>query len=99
MNSIADALVYATAHVFCRAAEDEDLENQDESAIGHIMAYLSEATPDEENVLAIAAKRALAEEQSLNSPQPEMITVLSKWMELLISRDWDGNDRVDEPSE
>jgi len=97
MNSIADALVYAATHISCRADEDED--NEDDSAIGHIMAYLSRATSDEEDALANAAKRALAEERSLNTPQQELIDHFSTWMEQLFGRDWDGNDRFNERSE
>jgi hypothetical protein len=105
MNSIADALVYAAAYIYCRATESEDsdedeyLDNEDDSAIDHIMAYLSQATPEEENALANAAERALAEEKSLNSPKEQMIVVLSKWMELMLDRDWDGNHRFIEGSE
>jgi hypothetical protein len=98
MRSIADALVYATAYISSRTAENEELQNEDDSAMGHVMAYLSDATPEEEDALANAAKRALAEEQSLLSPQQEMIDLFSRWMELIISRDWDGNDRSNEAS-
>lgn len=99
MNSIADALVYAVAYISCRVDEDEDLDNEDGSVVGHIMAYLDHATPDEEDALANAAKRALAEERSLNTPQQEMIDHFSTWMEQLFGRDWDGNDRFVESAE
>lgn len=99
MNSIADALVYAVAHLSCRDAENEDLDNEDDAALGHIMAYLSEVATDEEDALANAAKRALAEERSLITPRQEMIDHFSNWMELMFGRDWEGNDRFLEPSE
>ncbi len=99
MRSIADALVYATAYIGCRTAEDEELDDEDDSAIGHILAYLSDATPEEEDALANAAKRALSEEQSLISPQQEMIDLFSRWMELMLDRDWDGNGRCTAASE
>jgi len=94
MDSIADALVYAVTHINCRNAGDEDLANEDDSAVGHIMAYLSEATLGEKNALADAAKRALAEEQSLYTPRQEMIDHFATWMEDIFGRDWNGNDQI-----
>lgn len=94
MNSIADALVYAVTYICTRDAEDEDLAEDDDSAISHIMAYLHDATPVEEDALANAAKRALAEEQSLITPQQTMIDHFSSWMEHMFGRDWEGNDRA-----
>lgn len=93
MNSIADALVYAIAHVACRE-ESEDFESSDDEAMSHIMAYLSDATPDEEEALAAAAERALAEEQSLHYPQQEMIDFFRNWMRCVFGPDWDGNQRA-----
>ena len=95
MKSIADALVYSVAYLGCR--EDEDSTDDDETALSHIMAYLSQATPEEENALADAAERALEEERSLHHPQEEMIDIFSRWMEIMFGRDWDGNSRVDDP--
>ncbi|MCO6044058.1 hypothetical protein NG895_09065 [Aeoliella sp. ICT_H6.2] len=98
MNSIADALVYAVAYIDCQEMEvEESLEDSDdasEAAMSHIMAYLSHATPEEEDALAAAAKRALEEEQSLHYPQQEMIDFFNKWMEYVLGGDWDGNERV-----
>ncbi len=94
MNSIADALVYAVTYICTRDTEDEDLAEDDDSAISHIMAYLDDATPVEEDALANAAKRALAEEQSLITPQQTMIDHFSSWMEHMFGRDWAGNDRA-----
>lgn len=95
MESIADALVYAVTYICTRDAEDEELIEEDDSAAGHIMAYLSNATPAEQDALADAAKRALAEEQSLNSPQPEMVEHFAVWMQHVFGPDWGGNERVD----
>ncbi len=94
MDAISDALVYAVAYICQRAEDEQDWADEDDSAIGHIMAYLSEATPAEEEALADAAKRALAEEQSLVTPQQAMIEQFSSWMEHVFGRDWQGNDRV-----
>ena len=93
MDSIADAVVFTVAYLHCREAKEGTLD-EDGSAIEHVMAYLSEATTDEENALAAAAERALLEEQSLERPSQAMIGVFSKWMELTLGRDWDGNRRV-----
>ena len=88
MDSTADAIVYATAYISCREGnEDADL------ALEHIRAYLSHATPEEEEALAAAAERAVREEQSLRHPQREMIEFLQSWMEFMFGRDWDGNQR------
>jgi hypothetical protein len=94
MNSIADALVYAVTYLCTRDTEDEDLIEEDDSAVSHIMAYLHDATPAEEEALAEAAKKALAEEQSLITPEPVMIEHFSMWMEHIFGRDWEGNERV-----
>lgn len=97
MDSVANAIVYAVAYIHCRAeGEDsvEDEEDADDSAISHIMASLSRATPEEEDALAAAAKRALREEQSLHHPQQDMIECFENWMQLMFGWDWDGNERV-----
>lgn len=94
MKSITDALVYAVTYINSRDAGDEDLAIEDDSAKGHIMAYLSDATHAEQDALADAAKRALAEEQSLIPPQQEMIDHFSIWMEDVLGRDWIGNNRI-----
>ena len=52
MNSIADAIVYAVAYIHTRDEREEfDDDDNDESAIAHIMTYLSHATPEEEDAL------------------------------------------------
>lgn len=94
MDSISDALVYAVAHIRCRDASDEDTANDDDSALGHIMAYLSEATLAEKSALADAAKRALAEEQSLYGPNQEWMDLFATWMEDIFGRAWNGNEQV-----
>jgi hypothetical protein len=98
VNSIADALVYAVAYINCQETEDEesldDSEDASEAAMSHIMAYLSHATPEEEDALAAAAKRALMEGQSLYYPQQEMINFFKCWMEYVLGGDWDGNERA-----
>jgi hypothetical protein len=95
MDSIANAIVYAVAYIHCRD-EGEDLveDEDDDSAIAHIMAYLSHATPEEEDALAAAAERALKEEQSLHHPQQDMIEFFESWMEIMFGMDCDGNKRA-----
>lgn len=98
MNSIADALVYAVAYIHCHETEDEesldDSEDASEAAMSHIMAYLSHASPEEENALAAAANRALEEEQSLYYPQQDMIDFFKRWMEYVLGGDWEENERA-----
>ena len=95
MKAIADAIVYASAYIDSRDQREElDDDDSDESAMSHIMAYLSHATPAEEDALAAAAERALKEEQSLLHPQQDMIEFFSRWMEIMLGLDWDGNKRA-----
>ena len=59
MKAIADAIVYAAAYIDSRDQREEfDDDDSDESAMSHIMAYLSHATPAEEDALAAAAQRS-----------------------------------------
>ena len=94
MKSIADAIVYSVAYI---GGREEDSIDDDETALSHIMSYLSHATPEEENALSDAAERALEEERSLYEPRQEMIDMFSRWMEITFGRDWDGNNRVADP--
>lgn len=95
MDSLANAIVYALAHIHCRDEGEDLVENEDDdSAIAHIMAYLFHATPEEEDALAAAAERALKEEQSLHDSKQEMIECFKNWMELMFGRDWEGNQRA-----
>ena len=95
MNAIADSIVYAVAYIHTRDEREELVEeDEDDSAIAHIMAYLSHATPEEEDALAAAAERALKEEQSLHHPQQDMIEIFASWMEIMRGMDWDGNKRA-----
>ena len=93
MKSIADAIVYAVAHIACLEV-DEDSDEREGEAISHIMAYLSHATPEEEDALASAAQRALDEERSLHHPQQDLVEFFENWMEHMLGRDWDGNQRA-----
>ena len=55
MKAIADAIVYAAAYIDSRDQREEfDDDESDESSMSHIMAYLSHATPAEEDALAAA---------------------------------------------
>lgn len=93
MDSIADAIVYAVAHIGCRE-ECGDSPDEDDPAMAHIMAYLSKATPEEEDALAAAAERALSEEKSLLHPNQEMIKFFENWMRIVFGWDWEKNKRV-----
>ena len=95
MKAIADAIVYAAAYIDSRDQREEfDDDDSDESAVSHIMAYLSHATPVEEDALAAAAERALKEERSLHHPQQDMIEFFSRFMEIMFGMDSDGNERA-----
>jgi hypothetical protein len=94
MKAIADAIVYAAAYIDSRDQREEFDDDRDESAMSHIMAYLSHATSTEEDALAEAAERALKEEQSLHHPQQDMIEFFSRSMEIMCGMDWDGNKRA-----
>jgi hypothetical protein len=93
MDSIADAIVYAAAYIGCRE-ESEDSDQEDGSAIGHVTAYLSHATTEEEDALAAAAERALREEKSLHHPKQEMTNFFENWMRIMFGWDWEGNQRA-----
>ena len=93
MDSIADAIVYAAAYIGCRE-EREDSDQEDGSAIGHITAYLSHATAEEEDALEAAAERALREEKSLNHPKQEMLDFFENWMRIMFGWDREGNQRA-----
>ena len=93
MKSIADALVYAVTFINCREADDDELDD-DVGALESIAAFLSNATPEECDVLATAAKRALAAELSSASPRETFTDDLSTWMEDMFGDEWNGNDRV-----
>ena len=95
MKATADAIVYAAAYIDSRDQREEfDDDDSDESAVSHIMAYLSHATPVEEDALAAAAERALKEERSLHHPQQDMIEFFSRFMEIMFGMDSDGNERA-----
>lgn len=92
MNAIADALVYAVTYINLRSNDDELEDDADVGALESIAATLDSATEEERNLLASAAKRALAEEAS-GSRREEFIRDYSTWMEDLFGEGWIGNQR------
>ena len=65
MKSIADALVYAVVYINCREdAEEKDLD-EDVGALESIANILANASDDEKDALAAAAKRVLSVKRAL----------------------------------
>jgi hypothetical protein len=86
-------MVYAVVYINCREdAEEKDLD-EDVGALESIANILANASDDEKDALAAAAKRALAEEQS-GPDRQQFIKDLSTWMEDMFGEDWVGNDRA-----
>jgi hypothetical protein len=95
MNTIADALVYATTYINCRDMEDVDDEEADASALESIAGFLSGATPAEEDKLAAVAERARAAELK-HAPQPrvDFLQDYENWMQDMFGDGWKRNRRV-----
>lgn len=96
MDAIADALVYAVSYINCRPLEDHESRYDDDDvvALESIAAFLTTATPAEEDALAAAARRALAAELASPRPRPEFVEDYSRWMSDMFGEGWDGNQRV-----
>jgi hypothetical protein len=92
MRALADALVYAATYINCRAASEDD--DGDVEALESIAGSLHEATPAEEDELAAAAERALAEEVASKTPRPDFVRGYATWMEDVIGEGWQQNRRV-----
>lgn len=59
-----------------------------------IAAFLFDATPEECDALATAAKKALAAELSSALPRETFTDDLATWMEDMFGDKWNGNDRA-----
>jgi len=96
MKSIADTLVFAVAHIGCRDDEnDEKYLDDDVRALEQIAFLLGATSPAEQDELAAAAERALAEEQSSLQPNARLLHDYAHWMEELFGGGWERNQRVD----
>src|SRR5262245_41964678 len=95
MDAIADALVYAVTYINCRGEDgDEEFLDDDVGALESIAACLRNTTPAEQDALATAAERALAEERSSRKPRPKFLRDYAHWMEEMFVEGWKGNRRV-----
>ncbi len=96
MEAIADALIYAVSHINCRALEDDESRYDDGNvgALESIAGFLTNATPAEQDALAAAAERPLAEELASPQPRPEFVEDYSRWMHDLFGDEWEGNRRA-----
>lgn len=91
MDKLADALVFAVAHLNLR--EDEEHLDEDMEAMESIIGILSEATDAEQDALAAAAKRAHA--RWVDDPEgTEFAETYASWMEDAFGEEWQGNDRM-----
>jgi len=94
MKAIADALVYAVTYINLRGGENEAYDDGDVGALESIAGMLHSATAEEEDALAAAAERALADETNHTS-RDEFIRDYQTWMEDIFGEDWVGNKRVE----
>ncbi len=94
MEAIARALIYAAAYINRRAEDgDETCFDEDVIALKSIAGRLRHATAEEEDELAAAAERALAEELASSHPQPKFVHDYAHWMEEMLGDGWGGNRR------
>ena len=94
MKHIADALVYAVAF-FASAGEDVVEDRAALKAIDSIVGCLAEATEQEKDALAQAAKSAYGVEQASAYPREAWLESYQNWMEHLFGEEeWKGNERV-----
>jgi hypothetical protein len=96
MEAITDALIYAVSYINCRGLEDSQCtyDDGDVSALESIAGFLSNATPAEQDALAAAAERELAEERAAPQPRPEFVRDYERWMEDMFGEGYQGNHRV-----
>lgn len=96
MEAIADALVYAVTYINCRSLADAEsrYDDGDVGALEGIAAFLHNATPAEEDALAVAAERTLAEERAAAAPRPEFVRDYERRMEDMFGEGWQGNCRA-----
>lgn len=94
MNAIADALVYAVTYINLRGGNDGVDDDGDVKALESIAGFLRSASPEEEDALANAAERALAEELN-HAPREEFVRDYKTWMEDMFGEGWVANQRVE----
>jgi hypothetical protein len=100
MEVIAGALVYASVYINCRAEDgDEMYLDEDVKALEGIASLLRHATSEEEDQLAAAAERALAEELASPHLGPDFVHDYGHWMEEMLGDGWVGNRRSPEDPE
>jgi hypothetical protein len=94
VEAIANALVYAVTFINCHGDEnDDELQDQNVGALESIVAMLRHTTPAEQDALAAAAERALADELTSTQPRPDFVHDYRHWMEEMFVTGWIGNVR------
>jgi hypothetical protein len=94
MKAIADALVYAMTYINLRECRNEAYDDGDVGALESIAGMLDSATAEEQDALAAAAERALADEMN-HAPREEFVRDYKTWMENTIGEGWIGNRRIE----
>lgn len=96
MEKLADALVYAVSYINCRDEDgDETYLRDDVKALEWLAHILHQATSEEQDALAAAAKRALAAELAAGAPPTsKWVRDYDTWMHDMFGEGWLGNERV-----
>jgi hypothetical protein len=97
MRAIADALVYAVSYINCRPLDEHESRCDDDADVGaleSIAGRLHDASPQEQEALAAAAERALAQELGSARARPQFFSAYSSWMENMFGEGWEGNRRT-----
>ncbi len=95
MRALADAIVYAVTYINLWEDEREEFLDDDVGALESIAARLDKASPQEQDALAEAAERALAQELASPHPRDKFIADYRNWMEDMFGEPWNGNRRSD----
>ena len=91
MKSLADAIVYSVTYINLREGSES---SDDSGAIESISAFLVNASENEKDALAEAAKRALKDEE-VSTKREDWVADYSTWMEDMFGEEWEGNDRAE----
>ena len=92
MKSIADALVYAVTYINLVGAKEEVYDDGDVGALESIAGMLISASEEENDALAAAAAKALADELK-SVPREEFVRDYRTWMEDMFGDEWERNKR------
>lgn len=95
MRSLADAIVYAVTYINLWQDEREEFLDDDVGALESIAAHLGDASPEEQDALAEAAERALAQELASSQPREKFVADYRSWMEDMFGEPSIGNRRAE----